>query len=165
MPERVEFPPPSAPYEVARQLFRDYLTDAGMSKLAAWRRGWMAWRVTHWTEIDTAQLRQSVYAALSRAFYWHETKDGTEERDWNPDRHKVTNVLEALAAVVHLPSDIDPPAWINDTASTVPPRSLRSRLARSGYRMTMRRTWFRAVMGCWTCPTAHCAITLRRCST
>jgi putative DNA primase/helicase len=120
MPERVEFPPPSAPYEVARQLFRDYLTDAGVSKLAAWRRGWMAWRVTHWTEIDTAQLRHSVYAALSRAFYWHETKDGTEERDWNPDRHKVTNVLEALAAVVHLPSEIDPPAWINDHAEHGP---------------------------------------------
>ena len=114
MSEPVEFPPPTAPYEVARQLFRDYLTDPGLSKLAAWRGGWMAWRVTHWTEVDAAQLRQTVYAALSRAFYWHETKAGTEERDWNPDRHKVTNVLEALAAVVFLPSDIDPPAWINE---------------------------------------------------
>ena len=74
----------------------------------------MAWRVTHWTEVDAAQLRQTVYGALSRAFYWHETKTGIEPRDWNPDRHKVTNVLEALAAVVFLPSDIDPPAWINE---------------------------------------------------
>ena len=110
----VEFPPPSKPYAVALQLFRDYLTDESLSKLAAWRGGWMAWRRTHWDEVDTASLRQTIYAALSRAFYWHETKDGIEQRDWNPDRHKVSNVLEALAAVVHLPSDIDPPAWINE---------------------------------------------------
>jgi putative DNA primase/helicase len=110
----VEFPPPTAPYEVASQLFREYLTDEGLSRLAAWRGGWMAWRTTHWTEVDTAQLRQTVYAALSRAFYWHTTKDGTEPKDWNPDHRKIANVLEALAAVVHLPSVIDAPAWINE---------------------------------------------------
>jgi putative DNA primase/helicase len=113
MSTEIEFPPPSAPYEVAGQLFRDYLTDAGMSKLASWRGGWMAWRITHWTEVDTAQLRHTIYGALSQAFYLHETKDGIEKRDWNPDRHKMSNVLEALAAVVHLPSNIDAPAWIN----------------------------------------------------
>ena len=113
MSAEIEFPPPSAPYEVARQLFRDYLTDEGMSKLASWRGGWMAWQTTHWTEVDTARLRHTVYAALSQAFYLHETKNGIEQREWNPDRHKVNNVLEALSAVVFLPSDIDPPAWIN----------------------------------------------------
>ena len=110
----VEFPPPSKPYAVALQLFRDYLIDEGLSKLAAWRGGWMAWRVTHWAEVDAAGLRQTIYAALSRAYYWHETKNGIEQREWSPDRHKVSNVLEALAAVVHLPSDIDPPSWINE---------------------------------------------------
>jgi len=114
MSKAIEFPPPGAPYLVARQLFRDYLTDDGMSKLAAYRGSWMTWRTTHWAEADTAQLRQAIYAALSQGFYWHETKDGKEPRDFNPDRHKVANVIEALAAVVHLPSDVDPPAWINE---------------------------------------------------
>jgi putative DNA primase/helicase len=109
----VEFPPPSAPYAVALQLHRDYLTGEGMSKLAAWRGGWMVWRTTHWAEVSVADLRQVVYGALSDAVYWHVTKSGAELRDWSPDRHKVTNVLEALSAVVHLPSKIDPPAWVN----------------------------------------------------
>jgi putative DNA primase/helicase len=109
----VEFPAPSAPYAVAQQLHRDYLTDEGMSKLAAWRGGWMVWRTTHWAEVSMADLRQIIYGALNNAVYWHVTKSGAELKDWSPDRHKVTNVLEALAAVVHLRSDIDPPAWVN----------------------------------------------------
>jgi putative DNA primase/helicase len=98
---------------VARRLHRDYLTDEDMSKLASWRGGWMVWRTTHWAEVSAADLRQSVYGALHNAVYWHETKLGSELRAWNPTRHKVIDVLEALAAVVHLPSRVDPPAWIN----------------------------------------------------
>jgi len=119
----VEFPAPSSPYAVALQLHRDYLTGDGMSKLAAWRGGWMAWRTTHWTEVSGADLRSVIYRALSNAVYRHETSSQNPSplaprrvavlKDWNPNRHKVKDVLEALAALVHLPSKIDPPAWVN----------------------------------------------------
>jgi len=109
----VEFPAPSSPYSVALQLHRDYLTGEGMSKLACWRGMWMAWRTTHWAEVSVADLRQTIYGALSNAVYWHITKAGAELKEWSPDRRKVGNVLEALAAVVHLSSEIDPPAWVN----------------------------------------------------
>lgn len=114
----VEYPPPSAPYAVAQQLYQEHLSNEGLSHLAAWRGGWMAWQQTRWVEVDAAALRQSIYAALSQAKYWYETTKIAEWRPWNPDKHKMVNVLESLAAVVHLSSDIDPPAWINDVSGT-----------------------------------------------
>jgi putative DNA primase/helicase len=98
---------------VALHLHRDYLTGDGMSKLASWRGGWMVWRTTHWADVSVADLRQVIYGALNHAVYWHITKAGAELKEWSPDKRKVGNVLEALAAVVHLPSEIDPPSWVN----------------------------------------------------
>jgi hypothetical protein len=77
----VKYPPPSAPYAVAQQLYRRHLSNEGLSHLAAWRGGWMAWQQTRWVEVDAAALRQSIYAALSQATYWHETKTVAE---WRP---------------------------------------------------------------------------------
>lgn len=119
-----EYPSPSAPYAVAQKLYREHLSNHGMSHLAAWRGGWMAWQQTRWVEIDAAALRQSIYAALSQAKYWHETQTLAEWRPWNPDKHKIANVLEALAAVVHLSSDVDAPAWINNIHSAKQNRML-----------------------------------------
>jgi putative DNA primase/helicase len=112
------FPPPSAPYDVAKRLYNDFLTADRMAHLMAWRGGWMVWRTTNWTEVDVADLRQPIYATLSHAEYEHVTKADVEIRPWNPDKHKVANVMEALAAVVHLSSEIDPPAWINGHSET-----------------------------------------------
>jgi putative DNA primase/helicase len=111
----LEYPPPSAPYRVAQKLYRDHGLGDSMHNLRAWRGGWMAWRTTHWTEIDDAELKQAAYAALTKTWYWHETKTTIEQKPWSPDKHKMANVLESLAAVTHLASDIDPPAWINNT--------------------------------------------------
>jgi putative DNA primase/helicase len=122
-----KYPPPSAPYAVALQLYREHLSNEGMSHLAAWRGGWMAWQQTRWVEVDAAALRQDIYAALSRATYWHETKTIAEWRPWSPDRRKIANVLEALAAVVHLSSDIDAPAWINHVNSAKQSRMISAR--------------------------------------
>jgi putative DNA primase/helicase len=98
---------------VAQKLYNEHLSVAGLAHLAAWRGGWMAWQRTHWAEVDSAQLRHSIYATLGKAQYWQELKPIGEYRPWNPDKRKMANVLEALAAVVHLSSDIDAPAWIN----------------------------------------------------
>lgn len=113
------YPPPSAPYLVAHQLYRRHLSRDGLAHLAAWRGGWMAWRTTAWTEVDVAQLRSSVYTALSHAVYpvtvrLPKGKGAVVElRPWNPTRFTILNVLDALAAIVHLSSDIDPPSWVN----------------------------------------------------
>jgi putative DNA primase/helicase len=122
--EAIPYPPLTAPYAVAQQLYRDHLSKEGLSHLTAWRGGWMAWQQSRWVEIDTAALRHSVYAALSRAKF--DAMPAKMRRmleaaglpvipdwqPWNPTKYKIANVLEALAAVVHLSSDVDAPAWI-----------------------------------------------------
>ena len=118
------YPPPSAPYPVAQQLYRRHLSADGLAHLAAWRGGWMAWRTTAWTEVDVAQLRSSVYTALSQAVYPVTVRAPkgknmiVELRPWNPTRYAIVNVLDALAAIVHLSSDIDPPSWVNGHATS-----------------------------------------------
>ena len=110
---------PSAPFDVARRLYRPFRADDART-LLAWRGGWMRWHGTHWSELDTSQLRGHIYHSLRNATYIHETKDGPENRPWHPDKRKVANVMEAMAAIAHLPLDIDPPSWVLHSAAETP---------------------------------------------
>jgi putative DNA primase/helicase len=114
------WPPPFAPYQVAQKVYESYrFGDDEMLTLLAWRGGWMRWETAHWSEIETAQIRSRVYDILSEAEYEEKDKDGNGKiKDWNPNRHKVADVLEAMAAVGYLSTDIDPPAWISSHADT-----------------------------------------------
>lgn len=109
------FPEPSAPLDVARRLYAGY-REQGYHTLVAWRGGWMRWHRTHWSEIDTAELRSHIYDVLGNAAYEAEVKVGgvmvPEIRPWNPGKNKVANVMEAMAAEGHISSSIDTPAWI-----------------------------------------------------
>ena len=109
-------PPPSAPLAVARHIYRLFRID-GCRTLLSWRGGWMCWHTTHWSELDAAQLRSHVYRSMSKATYEHVTANGVETRSWNPDKRKVANVIEAMDALAHFPSDIDPPSWIAHSAA------------------------------------------------
>jgi putative DNA primase/helicase len=104
--------PPAAPLPVASLVYDDFRVARGLWTLRAWRGGWMIWRGAYWTELDTAQLRSHIYRVLSNARYEHETNHGIEVLPWNPGKHKIANVIDALAALAHLGADIDPPAWI-----------------------------------------------------
>ena len=109
-------PAPYAPMDVAHRIYRPFRTD-GARTLLSWRGGWMRWHTTHWSELDAAQLRSHVYRSMSRATYEHVTANGVETRSWNPDRRKVANVMEAMDALAHFPSDIDPPSWVAHSAA------------------------------------------------
>lgn len=106
-----EYPPPTAPYDVARKIYDEHALGEQMTHLWAHRGNWMVWKTTCWVEIDLAELRQAVYRVLSRKWYWHVTKQDCEPAEWSPNKHKIADVLEALAAVTHLSARIDPPAW------------------------------------------------------
>jgi putative DNA primase/helicase len=103
------YPPPTAPYAVAKQLYQGCRDADGIRNLLAYRGGWQLWRTTHWSEVDAAEVRARVYAALEHAFY---VKRLALEH-WDPTRYKVANVIEAMAAIGHLSSDTDAPAWID----------------------------------------------------
>lgn len=106
--DRPVYPPPSAPLDVARKLYDGHRDDDGLPTLVAWRGGWMRWDGPHWSEVDLAELRSEFYETLGTADYLKPS--GPEP--WNPDRGKVANVIEAMAAVSHLSATVDAPAWI-----------------------------------------------------
>lgn len=113
MPDLVIVPSPKAPMLVARKLVADRFTDPdGLTVIRAWRGGYCAWDGRCWPERDLATIRAETYAYLEHAVYEVETQLGIELRRWEPTKSKIANVLEALAAVTHLPPDIQPPTWL-----------------------------------------------------
>jgi putative DNA primase/helicase len=110
-------PAPSDPMGVARVLIEDHNYDGELT-LRHWRNGWMQWRGTHWVEAEEKAIRSWLYERLESAEYWHvqpatKTREEIcEQRPWNPNRHKVADVLDALAAVAHTSEGIDPPEWL-----------------------------------------------------
>ena len=122
--ERPLFPPPSAPLDVVHRLYAEH-RERRARTLVCWRGGWMKWHGTHWSEMDPAELRSRIYDVLGDVAYEVEVSDhGTitwERRPWNPDKRKVANVIEAMAAIGHLSADIDPPSWIGPHSAAETP--------------------------------------------
>lgn len=121
-PERPLYPSPDAPLEVARKIYQKFRTSAGRT-VVCHRGDWLRWDGQQWTDWDTAHLRSTVYKRLGEADYHKPIRRngeivGYERTGWNPNRNKVANVLEALAAVAHLGADVDAPAWIGEHSSS-----------------------------------------------
>jgi hypothetical protein len=114
-----EYPPPTSPFDVAQKLYQDGALGNQMTHLWAHRGNWMAWKTTRWVEIDLAELRQAIYSVLSRKWYWRPVGPIVEPCEWSPNKHKIADVLEALAAVTHLSSLVDPPAWTHPLHSAM----------------------------------------------
>ncbi|TSB24029.1 NTP-binding protein [Streptomyces benahoarensis] len=109
-----EFPPPSNPMAVARQLVAYWQTN-GVLTLRHWRGTWMRWEDVHWREMDDQELRAWLYKQMEHAAYLATTPKGeTEVRDWAPTIPKVANLTQAMTAVTHLAPRLDPPAWLTD---------------------------------------------------
>jgi hypothetical protein len=92
-------PPPSAPMEVARELVDDRYKRADALTLRHWRGGWWKWQGPRWAEVEQRAARAAAYAFTEHAVY----ADGDKVKPWAPNRHKIADLLEALAAIVHLP--------------------------------------------------------------
>jgi putative DNA primase/helicase len=105
------YPPPTAPYAVAKQLYQSCRDENGVRTLLAYRGCWQLWRTTHWSEIDAAEVRARVYRALEHAVYIKGVPP--EFVPWDPNKYKIANVLEAMSAIGHLSSETDTPAWID----------------------------------------------------
>jgi len=112
-PGRPIFPPPNAPYDVAKQLYEGCRDEDGIRNLLAYRGGWMIWKRTHWGEVDLPFVSSRIYNALQNADYVRMTKDGPELVPWLPTKYKIANILDAMAAIGHLLTKTEPPAWID----------------------------------------------------
>ncbi len=101
-------PPPSAPMQVARKLIAaDYTHPEGLT-LRHWRGAWMRWERSRWVEVEDRAIRADAYKFTEAAVYL----DKDDVKPWAPNRHKIANLLEATAAVAHLPEGLAQPSWI-----------------------------------------------------
>ena len=107
-------PPPSAPMDVARRLVAEhYKTDKDVLMLRHWRGGWWEWQGPKWQEVEQRAVRATAYRFTETAMYMG--TDGLSR--WEPDRNKIANVLDALAAIVLLPENVSMPSWLDDRDS------------------------------------------------
>ena len=105
-------PAPSVPMAVAREFALQRFTDPdGCLTLRHWRGGWWRFETTRWVELERRVVRAWAYRFTEHADY----VAGENVKPWAPNRSKISDLLEALAAVVHLADTVVQPGWI-DTA-------------------------------------------------
>jgi putative DNA primase/helicase len=106
-----ELPGPSNPMAVARILIEDYRSQGDLT-LRRWRGTWMEHQRTHWAEAEDAAIRESLYMRLEHAVYEDASGRKPVTRQWEPNRRKVSDLQDAIAATVHLAASTNAPAWI-----------------------------------------------------
>ena len=151
--QRKKFPPPSAPLDVARDLYADYRQHRART-LVCWRGGWMVWRGGHWSELDTAELRSDIYDVLSPL-----------SNIWRPSRLKAWPPPKRSGRG-HRIGTRSATSWKRWPRSvtcqpTLIPRPGSTYIARTFQRIR----WSLAVTACWVSPPGPFAITPRRSST
>jgi putative DNA primase/helicase len=111
---RPTLPSPSAPLDVAHEFVTQrcrYNGNAAELTLRAWNGGWWMWRGPHWVEVHEQRVRQRLYSFTERALY---VGAEGETKPWSPNKKKISDLLDALHAVVLAPDDIDEqPCWLD----------------------------------------------------
>jgi putative DNA primase/helicase len=106
---------PAAPLNSAREMVRRaYLHREGRT-LHHQQDAFYSWRGTHYAEAAREGIRAAIYDFLDGARRVVDNK----LVPFNPNKSKVANVLEALAAVAQLPDTASAPAWL-DAAQHLP---------------------------------------------
>ena len=88
---------------------RTFITDDVLG-LRHWRGSWWAWRASRWIEIEDRAVRSLLYRFTEKAVYFA----GKEMAPWAPNRRKIGDLVEALAAICLLPADREQPFWLDD---------------------------------------------------
>lgn len=100
-------PPPDAPMAVVEAFPNERYLDHGRRLLIHHRGSFWRWTGTHFVEAEPASVRAELYAFTEDAL----REDRPSER-WKPNRKRVADLLEALAAAVHVDGRVEPPAWL-----------------------------------------------------
>jgi len=104
-------PPPTSPLAVARQFIAATYAHVLGPRLVAHRGLFYEWVGTHWSEVASGDVRAQLYGWLEQACY---VKDGVPVA-FDPTRHKIANVVDALLGAEHVASDVEPPRWRRGT--------------------------------------------------
>jgi putative DNA primase/helicase len=121
---RDEAPPElssATPLNSAREMVRRLHTHQEGRTLHHQQDAFYCWRGTHYAEAAHEEIRAKIYDFLDGAVCIIDNKPVP----FNPNKAKVANVLEALAAVAQLPHTATPPSWL-DAAPHLPAREFLS---------------------------------------
>ena len=100
---------PGNPIGSAREFVKRRYTQAEERILHHRSGDFYSWTGTHYRDIDERAIRSEVWRFLEKAKAI--SKDGIGP--FNPNRHRVTDALDALKAVAHLNRYHEPPFWID----------------------------------------------------
>jgi putative DNA primase/helicase len=103
-------PAPGDPMGVARAFVGDRYTGGGRILLRHYRGSFHVYDGRCWPEAEERRVRAEVWAFLEEAEYID--PESHKPKPFNPTRHKVANVMEALAAVGHVDGHAEPPMWL-----------------------------------------------------
>lgn len=116
----VLLPSPKDPMAVVRTLESRWQSDEHehARMLLHWQGVWMCWKGTHWAELTNDGMKALLYPILESASWMKtDSKGNVETVAWAPNRSKVSDLLEAMAAVHHLAPEHGMPCWIGGAAS------------------------------------------------
>jgi hypothetical protein len=111
---------PSDPYTTACTLVVREFTAAGGRTLHYYRGAFWKWTGSYYRLVDDRTMRSEIWDFLSKAQKLVQDKGGTTRVvPFKPSGGNVTNVFDALIAVVQLDETIEAPAWLSDN-NTLP---------------------------------------------
>ncbi|UGQ39382.1 DNA primase family protein [Rhodococcus aetherivorans] len=113
-----EYPAPSKPMKVARQIEMEMRTSAERTRLTH-RGDVLDWNGSHYAAVEKAALNSEIYLTLEDAVYRKWDKDTRQEVDmpYDPKSHVVNEVASAMRAITHLDENVEPGTWLASSAS------------------------------------------------
>lgn len=112
VPPGQQWPPPGAPYDVARALYRQTM-QLGQPTILFWRGTWLRWTGKHYAAKSVAQMERDLYARLGDATYQARTRSGElVDAPWRPNRDSVGKVLHALASLALVDDRVQDRTWL-----------------------------------------------------
>jgi len=112
-------PPPTQPLRVARELVHALYQAPDGLLLHDLRGDFYRYDGTCWPEMDGALVRAAAYQWLEEAVWEKVTGEGSTLMPWDPTRYRITDVIDALRAIVVLEGT--PPLWT--AGANTPPAS------------------------------------------
>ena len=91
-------------------------TNGSPDGFAYWRGDFYTFTGTHWRTRDREEFEAACYLSLEHAVYAADKGFA----NWNPNKHRVSNVLDAAKALNHLPRHLDPPFFLPDGSAVDP---------------------------------------------
>jgi putative DNA primase/helicase len=112
---------PGAPLPAARILLERHFQRGGQRTLHRLQGVFYRWSGAHYRALSEEEVKARIYRFLEGVL--RPGKDGVP-RAFDPNRGKVADVLEALAAAAHLPAQTAAPAWLGSAQPELPAKEI-----------------------------------------